>query len=202
MDLEEEPASSAAAMKMESEPDTQPYYGTQADHNSHFSQPLESPSVATSVATSAASLGGSASPADHEDKDAHNQSSLHAANDSDVTRKRTRKFDPISRDSDTRRSTMQETLASAFSSTTTLDTRLIHDTTEYLQMILSLITAPERYPLEVLQLSTQLLLHRYKDIIAMDATDRHDVMICTPAQVQPVIRCMRCIAEHEDSLYD
>ena len=82
----------------------------------------------------------------------------------------------------------------AFSSTTAIGTGLIHDTIQYLQTVSTLITAPDRYFLEslaALQLATRLLQHRYEEIIAMDATDRHDVIHCTPAQVQQETRCTR-----------
>ncbi|KAJ6126467.1 hypothetical protein N7523_002079 [Penicillium sp. IBT 18751x] len=210
---------------MEGEQDTQQHYARQADlrrffdnpaclvsrresdYNSHFSQPFESPSVATSVATSVGSLGGSASPADLEDEDAHKQSPLHArkrtANDSDGARKRNRNLHPSSRESDTRRRATQETLPKAFSSTTAIGTGLIHDTIQYLQTVSALITTSDdfsREGLAALHLATQLLQHRYEEINATDATDREDVIHCTPAQVGQETRCTRCMAEQEDHL--
>jgi hypothetical protein len=93
----------------------------------------------------------------------------------------------------------------AYSSTTAIDTDLIDDTIQYLQTVSALITASDdflREGLAALQLATQLLQHRYEEIIAMDATDRHDLIRCTPAQAQRGTRCMRCIAKQDNSLYD
>ena len=179
----------------------------ESDYNSHFSQPFESPSVATSVATSVGSLGGSASPADFEDQDAHKQSPLHVrkrtANDSDGARNRKRTLYSSSRDSDTRQMATQETLPKAFSSTTAIGTGLIHDTIQYLQTVSALITASDDFSREgwaALHLATQLLQNRYEEINITDATDREDVIHCTPAQVGQETRCTRCMAEQEDHL--
>ena len=165
--------------------------------------------MATSVATSVGSPGGSASPADLEDEDAHKQSPLRArkrtANDSGGARKQNRNLYSSSRDSDTRRRATQETLPRAFSSTTAIGTGLIYDTIQYLQTVSALITASDNFSREgwaALHLATQLLQHRYEEINATDATDREDVIHCTPAQVRQETRCTRCIAEQEDNLYD
>jgi hypothetical protein len=54
-----------------------------------------------------------------------------------------------------------------------------------------------------LQLATQLLQHRYEDIVAeVGAEDPDDVTDGTSAQVQQETKCEKCAAEEEDYLYD
>lgn len=120
--------------------------------------------------------------------------------------KRKRNSDLITEGSDDLQATTQEILLKRPSSTSTIDTRLIHDTIQYLQTVRDLINRSNTVlqgAWKPLQSATQLLQHRYEEIAAaVSAEDPNDVIHGTSAQLQHDTKCEKCADEEEDYLYD
>ncbi|KAJ5982631.1 hypothetical protein N7451_012731 [Penicillium sp. IBT 35674x] len=165
----------------------------------HLSRPLQSPSVATSVFTSAGVVSTGLTKVNAN-------LGKRSAKAPGGVQKRKRNSDPISEGSDGRQAATQETLPRGPSSTSTIDTGLIHDTVQYLQTVTDLITRSNIVSTEgwgALQLATQLLQHRYEEVAAaVGAEDPDDVIHGTFTQLQQETKCRKCVAEEEDYLYD